>query len=152
MSEKRQTGKPFGEQFKDWRPASDAPPSEPPKPAPGAKEGTSDDPRRLRCGCLEHCGTHSAEEMDSMGFPWAPPNAQKPAPEIGSWITCDHDPLPHRMDPGWEHLCVNPVPVARALAEPESPSEWALYLSGWNAAIDVLARNINASNFERRRK
>jgi len=153
MSEKRPAGKTFGEQFKDWRPASDAPPSEPPKPAPGAMDGGPDDPRRLSCGCLGRCRSHSPEEMDSMGFPWAPPNAQKPALEAGTWVTCDRDRIPHRLDESdWGCQCLNPVPTSRPPAYPESPASQAIYDRGWNAAIDVFTRNINASNFERRRK
>jgi len=197
MEEKRPTGKSFGEQFSDWRLASDATPSEPPKPAPGATNVGSDDPRRLRCGCLEPCRGHSAGEVGNMGYPWATQNAEKQAPEPGSWVTCDRDRMPHRLDPfGWADVCVNPVPAvaphvkplsveeidkircgvdpenpglvrareqaiaactalqARALAEPDSESagERAAYDRGWNDAIDVFTRNIQASNFERRRQ
>ena len=126
MSEKRPAGKAFGEQFKDWRPASDSTPSEPPKPPPGAKNGGPDGLRRLYCGCLGSCRSHSPEEMDGIGFPWVPPPAEKLAPEAGSWVTCDRDRLPHRLDPfGWADVCVNPIAVATPRAAADLSDEEA---------------------------
>lgn len=101
-----------------------------------------------------------------MGYPWPPPPAEKQALEPGSWVTCDRDSIPHRLDESdWGCRCLNPVPalgyrslsdeeidkIARGLAEPDPPAEQAAYDRGWNDAIDVFMRNIKASNFERRR-
>jgi len=83
--------------------------------------------------------------MDSPGFPLVPPSAENPAPEIGSWVTCERDSIAHRFGQGpWGCFCINPVPAAargRFYINPVNAAEpKGRFLS--NEQLDKIARGL----------